>query len=381
MGRGLKRTSKGRCIRCLQAVAWRELDGYKLFNAAQANGEYVLVSGKFTPGSERHNCGAETKIETDPIQTAIENDAATTVYTDARAIDLDAIVARASAGVRSEIISILQGLGIKQETVLQVRNGDDTLGTVSGAKHPKLAEVIRYVVAGKPVYLYGPAGSGKTYGAVQAAEACGREAIVGTMPGSTVGKILGFVDASGKEVITPFMRAFTEGCVYVADEFDRIIPSAGAALNSALANRRYTVGTKTVEAHKDFAFIGTGNTDMRGATRSYTAAQPLDLATAARFAFVEWEYDEEHETAIVVATGLPHSHVTSLLTWGRTLRSCLSRDRVDTVWSGPREMLEIAHALLAGHPLRNAINSWVWRGFPQDSITRYERECPPPRIS
>jgi len=290
-------------------------------------------------------------------------------------------IERVKSEIRSEIISILAGFGIKQqkELIVKTDKGETISKLDDETMHPMLTRVLKLAARGESIYLFGPAGSGKTFGACQIARILGRECIVQTMPGVTAGKILGFVDAGGREVLTAFIKAFVEGHVFVADEFDRTIPSVAAAFNSALANRWFTVGNQTIRAHKDFVFIATGNTDMRGATRQYTAAQPLDLSTAARFAFIHWGYDEPTETAIVSKL-LPDGH-NALLDWGRKLRAALAMDKVDTVWAGPREMEKIALDLLDGATMREATNSWIWRGYPADAVAKYETRYPLPRIS
>lgn len=387
MARGKAVTKRGKCLKCGKPVAWKYVDsGWRLYNVAlDANGNPIVeASGAFRASDERHtgcwtNAGTQEKEESESTGNTMTTDANGTTTTTNTSIDLDALKKSLKGEMRAEMIATLEGFGIRQTTTIKVVGADGKALGTSGDEiaHPMLADVILNLSGGEPVYLYGPAGSGKSHGAVQAFRALGKEAIVCTMPGMTAGKLLGFQGLDGKDILTAFLRAWTEGIGFVADEFDRAIPAVGAAINSALANGFYTVGNRTIPCTPGFGFVATGNTDMRGATRQYTAAQPLDLATAARFAFVPWGYDEATEMAITLAI-LPTA--APLVEWMRAVRAMLARDQVETVWAGPRESMKVAKALVRGHSLRSAVDSWVWRGYPAENVRRYERECPLPKV-
>jgi hypothetical protein len=158
---------------------------------------------------------------------------------------------------------------------------------------------------------------------------------------------------------------------------DRSIPQVASALNSVLENRVAVFNGKQVAMADTFRLVATGNTDMRGGTRTYTGAQPLDLATAARFAFVYWTYDETLENALVGAV-LPKVATTALLTWGRKLRATLAQDKHDTVFAGPREMLRMAQDVAAGESVEDAANAWVWRGLDTGTMRRLLNAHPYP---
>ena len=390
MARGKAATKRGACVACGAQVMWKAVptaekernnrSPWELHNQTGGGHSCTMWQNGFRRSSgHREEQSEQTTVQT---TTAQKDESLETVMTEHVAGTVSSQdLERIKSEIRGEIITILAGFGIKQQKELIVRTDKgETLSKLDDeTMHPMLTRVLKLAARGESIYLFGPAGSGKTFGACQIARILGRECIVQTMPGVTAGKILGFVDAGGREVLTAFIKAFVEGHVFVADEFDRTIPSVAAAFNSALANRWFTVGNQTIRAHENFVFIATGNTDMRGATRQYTAAQPLDLSTAARFAFIHWGYDEPTETAIVSKL-LPDGH-NALLDRGRKLRAALALDKVDTVWSGPREMEKIALDLLDGATMREAVNAWVWRGYPADAVAKYEARYPLPRVS
>lgn len=149
-----------------------------------------------------------------------------------------------------------------------------------------------------PVYLYGPAGSGKNVLCKQLADEMGLPFYY-TNCVLTKYDLVGYGDANGKYVSTAFFKAFTEGGVFMLDEFDASDESAAITLNAALANRYFdfpVIGN--VEAHPNFKIIACGNTCGRGADEEYTGRNCLDAATLDRFSVVKIDYDERVEKRI-----------------------------------------------------------------------------------
>lgn len=149
-----------------------------------------------------------------------------------------------------------------------------------------------------PVYLYGPAGSGKNVLCKQLADEMGLPFYY-TNCVLTKYDLVGYGDANGKYVPSAFFKAFTEGGVFMLDEFDASDESAAITLNAALANRYFdfpVIGN--VEAHPNFKIIACGNTCGRGADEEYTGRNCLDAATLDRFSVVKIDYDERVEKRI-----------------------------------------------------------------------------------
>jgi cobaltochelatase CobS len=166
-----------------------------------------------------------------------------------------------------------------------------------GLVHFKTPLIISALAAGVNVYLHGPAGSGKTTVARKAAEAFGLAFYFAAKVESEY-QLLGFKDAKGDTVRTPFREAYEHGGVFLFDEMDASSPSAVVALNAALANGLCPFPDKTVERHADFRCIGAGNTKLTGATRAYAGRNQLDAASIDRFAFIEFGYDDDLERAL-----------------------------------------------------------------------------------
>jgi hypothetical protein len=110
--------------------------------------------------------------------------------------------------------------------------------------------------------------------------------------------LLGFMNAAGKYVSTPFREAYEHGGIFLLDEMDASSASALAAFNAALANGHCPFPDKLVKRHPDFVCIGAGNTIGTGHNRQYVGRAQLDAATLDRFAFVQVEYDANIEAAM-----------------------------------------------------------------------------------
>ena len=157
-------------------------------------------------------------------------------------------------------------------------------------RHEKTDAVEICIKAGIPVYLYGPAGTGKT-------EIARTVSIDLNLDFYTMSKVQsaydlsGFIDAHGKYQATEFYRAFTQGGIFLLDELDASAPDAVIALNSAIANGFYSFPTGRETAHPDFHVIATGNTSGYGADSTYTGREAVDGATLDRFAVITIDYD------------------------------------------------------------------------------------------
>jgi DNA polymerase III delta prime subunit len=197
----------------------------------------------------------------------------------------------------------------KAETIVRhdyVISRPDSAGepvTLEGA-HPVLAKALDVIDKMKAnLYLVGPAGSGKTTLAMQAAQALGREF---HFTGAIYDKfeLLGFVDAGGKYHKTPLREALESetGAVFLLDEVDSSHPAPLVAFNAMLENGIVTFPDgKSFQVDRDkVAFIAAANTIGTGATRAYVGRFELDRAFLDRFCQLEMGYDEAIEKRMAV---------------------------------------------------------------------------------
>ena len=177
---------------------------------------------------------------------------------------------------------------------IQVKSPNGT-ANMTGCFCEKFEYLVNIVSAGKPLYMYGPAGSGKSFTAKQIAEALGLPYFE-TSQAMFSYDLKGYGDAGGNYVETPFYKAFTQGGLFFLDEVDASASEAMVVLNNAIANRRFdfpVVGM--VNAHEKFRVVAAGNTRMTGATLAYSARQMQDSSFKNRFFFEVMGYDRRIE--------------------------------------------------------------------------------------
>ena len=168
---------------------------------------------------------------------------------------------------------------------------------MDGIVHGKFKEALFWAANRQPVYLFGPAGTGKNVLVEQVAKALGLPFYyAGSLQFKT--DLEGFVNAAGEYVETDFYRAFTEGGVFLLDEVDATAAEVLVAFGACLANRYYNFPKHgKLRAHPDFVVFASGNTAGRGATETYNGRFQLDASTLDRFAFIPMDYDRRIELA------------------------------------------------------------------------------------
>lgn len=170
---------------------------------------------------------------------------------------------------------------------------------LEGVQHEKFETVLKFVANNEPVFLTGPAGSGKNVLCKQVADALGLKFYF-TNAVTQEYKLTGFTDAMGNYQPTQFYKAFTEGGVFMLDEMDASIPEVLVILNAAIANRYFDFPAPIgyVEAHPDFRVIAAGNTIGHGADYEYVGRNQLDGASLDRFSVVRIDYSEIIENSV-----------------------------------------------------------------------------------
>ncbi len=148
-----------------------------------------------------------------------------------------------------------------------------------------------------PVYLVGPAGSGKNHTLQQIATDLELDFYF-TNAVQQEFKITGFIDAGGIYHETEFYKAFKDGGLFFLDEMDASIPEVLVLLNAAIANRYFDFPNGKIFAHPEFRIVAAGNTVGDGADEQYTGRLTLDQSSLDRFAVIEFDYDRNIELAL-----------------------------------------------------------------------------------
>ena len=303
----IRQLNKASCL-AIPSADWRavfpdwingQVRGYKLadYRAVAIQRRFPL-EGWQLPAVGGAAASADAKPTTAPVVTTTAPvDRKALVESLLNGIDRDECVA-----ICNEIIADRVPDSIPTEKIIVSQAKTKSLG--AKATHKAFAEIVQIIGMNLHtderrfnVAIVGPAGTGKTELAAQVAEAL-------ELPFYSTGKIeaefqlVGFRDAHGNTHRTDFEKAFTEGGLFLFDEFDGSNPRAVTRFNAALSNGwcDFPDGKKT--AHKNFRAIAASNTFWGGATREYVGRNQLDAATKDRFSFIDVDYDEQLENAL-----------------------------------------------------------------------------------
>lgn len=272
---------------------------------------------------------------------------------------------------------------------IEVTRDGITIGKVDGATHAALPKVIAALSAGCHVFLVGPAGSGKTTLARQAAAALGLPFLGPSIgPDTRSARLVGYRSPTTGDVVRGILHDYATGggCVLL-DEMDTAHPSVLPELNALLANGHYVFGDGAEYAiHPDFRVIAGANTYGRGADAQYVGRSPIDAASIDRFAYVTVDYDRALEARLVGATP-PTTTTTTARTYTPraltqadrdqwTARVFAIRDAVSTTREklvvSPRATINGLRLIAAGWSVAEAEDGVIWRGIAPETRARIE---------
>ncbi len=210
-----------------------------------------------------------------------------------------------------------------------------------------------------PVYLAGPAGSGKNYTLEQISWELGLEFYF-TNSVQQEYKLTGFIDAGGTYHETEFYKAFKNGGIFFLDEMDASIPEVLVLLNAAIANRYFEFPNGKITAHKNFRVVAAGNTVGSGADDMYTGRLVLDQATLDRFAIIDFDYDRNIEMHIAKGN-------TELVDFIENLRTQANTNGIRATFSY-RCIGMVTKLEKTGLPLEQILRIAVFKGMTKDTI-------------
>lgn len=244
--------------------------------------------------------------------------------TDTSLVDLRSSLADATAAMqdyeRRLIVQAAELTSLKesrpQETIITIKRPDREPVKIEGMRHsvfPKLLEYVEAITAGRRgIWLTGGAGTGKTTLASHVAEATGRQF---RLQGAVTAKhdLLGYMDAYGKYVSTPFRDAYEHGHLMLLDEVDASFPAGTLAIQAAISNKmcQFPDQVEPVVMHENFIIFCAANTTGQGADALYSGRTKQDAAFLDRFLKIHVDYDENWERSITP---------TSLQAWTRAVQ-------------------------------------------------------------
>ena len=279
---------------------------YELLPAArQALKEYKLKNTTNNSGEKFELEKMIVNLRNEIVQ---KNDTLTTVNTKVRTLTqkLDELNAAPKTGGQAEQLAALIAATQKtletaqkmQPKTITIKIGEkDENSMKDTVLHHEFETILSYIANGINVYMYGPAGTGKSTIGEKVAEALGRK----FMPESALRddiKITGYKDSNGVYHESTFYTAMKEGYLYMIDEIDNSHADVLTVINTAIAQKYFIFPNgELVRAHKDFMVIVAGNTTGDGGDGMYIR-NVIDAASSDRFIQIEINYDIEVEKAI-----------------------------------------------------------------------------------
>lgn len=227
--------------------------------------------------------------------------------------------------------------------------------------HAKTAQIEKCLQLNIPVFLVGPAGSGKNYTVEQICKRNGWDFYMSNSVQQEF-KLTGFIDAGGRYHETEFYKACTCGkkCVFFLDELDASTPEVLVLLNAAIANKYFVFPTGRVDFGESVLFVAAGNTCGQGASDLYTGRFALDQSTLDRFAQIAFDYDPQIEESLT-------SNNVELLEFVRVLRGASQAVGVRAVFSY-RCLTMAAKLQAAGMQLSEIVEIAIFRGMSEEDI-------------
>lgn len=265
------------------------------------------------------------------------------------------ILSQQTATVDMKAVEAMIDEKIKKAQTISVKINEVVKFETKNALHDKFEDVLFWAAQRQPVYLFGPAGTGKNVLSEQVAEAL-------HVPFYYAGclqqkyELEGFINAAGEYQETEFYQAFTQGGVFLFDEIDGTAAEVLIAFNAALANGYYNFPKygKT-KAHENFIVIAAGNTAGRGASDAYNGRFQLDASTLDRFVFIELDYNRGIEKCSA-------NNDEELVEFAHLMRNIIKQQGL-TYTMSTRAIKRMAISVGAGIPIDKALKQSVCGGW------------------
>lgn len=255
--------------------------------------------------------------------------------------------------VEQRIDAIVQS----RPTIIELKKPELPETIKLGVQHKQFPHLLAMAHARENVWVYGPAGTGKSTAGEMLAVALfnNKDKFFTNGKMENQFEVLGYRNAAGVYQTTQFREAYEHGGVYMADEIDGSMPSAVLALNGALANGHCPFPDKTVARHPDFIFIGAANTTGMGGTIEYVGRMKHDAAFLDRFVTLDWPLDEGLEDALV-----PNKR---WLAYVRVARNRLDKNPIKGHLITPRASIKGANLLAYGVDPAIVIKATLQKGL------------------
>lgn len=222
-------------------------------------------------------------------------------------------------------------------------------------------------IAGRPLLMTGPAGSGKSYTAEKVATECGATAFYTQSKVSFDTDLKGYMDAYGNYVPTALYRAIKradsgEKTAYFLDEIFAGDTSCLTVINDLLSDGKMTFPNGETFSAANLIIMAADNTNGNGATNQYNTRNKADKSFLNRFGCVFVDYDKKVESE------MSREH-DDILEFVRAIRAASERNDMDIVVSY-RTIDAMAKYADAGIDPAETVNTFVY----QDALTEDDKD-------
>lgn len=245
--------------------------------------------------------------------------------------------------------------------------------------HRQFEHVLELLNAGEYVYLHGSPGGHKSSIGPQLAQALGvRYGYMSLCEQTPEYVVKGFTSPiDGKYYPSQFVDFYENGGLFCWEEMDAANDNLRASLNTMLENKQASLDKGLVNMHPQFYMLANGNTCGRGAHPAFPSRTSFDAAFAARFIFLEFEYD--WELCKYIALSL-NEQAGPIVQWGKNVCEWSLANGVQLVMS-PREIYKLAKLFKTTKLPANTLLDGVLRGLDIPSKEKMLANFPFPKIA
>lgn len=188
----------------------------------------------------------------------------------------------------------------RRQQTFKLELDEKQVGGEGRLRHKEFDKVALALRNRLPTFLYGPSGSGKSKMAEQIAEMLGLPYYsISVSYQTSVGTLLGYMDARGNYVRSLLREAYEKGGVFCIDEIDAGNQNVIMCLNAVTNQDVVGFPDGMVKKHKDFIAIATANTKGDGSDLQYSGRERIDAALLARFVKIKIDYDLDLERKMI----------------------------------------------------------------------------------
>lgn len=274
-----------------------------------------------------------------------------------------------------------KALSTRAPREILVRVEGEKKGKTLKNAHAMLEKLIFIIGLRKHAYLYGPPGSGKSTGAMHAAESLSLDyGYISLNPQTPESRLLGYMDANGKYVASTLYKLYKDGGVFCIDEMDNASAALLTTLNSLLENGIGAFPCGNVKRHRDFIVVATGNTMGRGGNMQFPERRAFDAAFAERFAYLPWGYDESMERAVALTI---FENGSAWVTWVQAVRKYAATVDPKLVVS-PRATFGICEFLAckkSPFTINETLDAVLFKGIESERVARIVNNVPLPKAA